>query len=248
RHWIGSETATATQDTWVFNDPSGEAECMLKEGEWVAKQFKTANTDHSALSIFKALQHLNQHRHLHLSTHGVFNRSDPLGSFLTLNDKTGYRWPLWTMGAIRTTADLIVLSACESNLNGQDTAGLLTPIGIGPSLVAAGAKTVVGTLWPCDGVAAFCFSYYFYTIAENEPELPWHQIATKARRALREMTVVDFERIAEDMGLRLEGNEMDECEMAVVYHNRMACVDEKKPFEDYVYWAGFTVLGGSTAD
>jgi len=244
RHWLGSETVAAICDTWVFNDPSGEAQCMLKEGEWVAKQFNTGDVDQSGLSIFKALQHLNQHRHLHLLTHGFFNRFDPMSRFLTLNDKAGYRWPLWTMGAIRTSADLIVLSACESNLNGQDTAGLLTPIGIGPSLAAAGAKTVVGTLWPCDGVAAFCFSYYFYTISANEPDLAWHQVAAKARRTLREMTTTDFERIAKNMGLRLEGKEMDECDMAADYHNRMACVEENKPFEDYVYWAGFTVLGG----
>ena len=244
RHWLGSETTAATQDSWVFNDPSGEEFCMLKEGEWVAKQFNTGEVEQSGLTIFKALQHLNQQRHLHLSTHGVFNRFEPLSSFLTLNDKTGYRWPLWTIGAIRTSADLIVLSACESNLNGQDTTGLLTPIGIGPSLAAAGAKTVVGTLWPCDGVAAYCFSYYFYTIAANEPDLAWHQVAAKARRALREMTVGEFERIVEAMGLRLEGDEMDECDMAADGHIRMAYVLKKRPFEEYVYWAGFTVLGG----
>jgi tetratricopeptide (TPR) repeat protein len=242
RHWFDSENLAESQDSWVFNDPSGEGFCMLKEGEWVAKQFKTEVE--SELSLFKALQQLNQHRHLHLSTHGVFNRFEPLSSYLTLNDKKGYHWPLWTIGAIYTSADLIVLSACESNLNGQDTAGLLTPIGIGPSLAAAGAKTVVGTLWPCDGVAAYCFSYYFYTIAANEADLAWHQVATKARRALREMTVEEFKRIAEMMGLRLEGGGMDECDEAADGHLREACVLKKRPFEDYFYWAGFTVLGG----
>ena len=92
---------------------------------------------------------------------------------LTRAERQIIQLPLWTITNSPVVADLVILSACESNLSGQDTEGLLTPIGIGPSLAAAGAKTVVGTLWNCNGVAAICFSYYFYKIAADHPTMPW---------------------------------------------------------------------------
>jgi CHAT domain-containing protein len=130
-----------------------------------------------------------------------------------------------------------MLSACESNLNGQQTEGLLTPIGIGPSLAAAGVKTVVGTLWSCNGLAALCFNYYFYKIAQKNPQMPWHIVAAKARKALKQMRQEDLENIATEFNLddkNLCHELLDQLASTALFI---------PPFEDFSYWACFSVLG-----
>jgi len=222
---------------WVVCDPSGEAQCMRKEGHWVAHHLKT-ELNAPCPSIFDALYQLEHSNHAHLSTHGIYYRDNPTRSYLSLEDDKKIQLPLWLNSAVRTQAELVMLSACESNLSGQDTEGLLTPLGIGPSLAAAGAKTVVGTLWPCDGVAATCFTYHFYTIATENESLPWHQVVSQARRKLQEMTTSDLKKLAEKLNLN---DQEDECCFSVEHYKWQTVSDY--PFEGHVFWAGFTVLG-----
>ncbi|RKZ42668.1 MAG: hypothetical protein DRQ41_06735, partial [Gammaproteobacteria bacterium] len=232
-----TSTTSTTSTSWVICDPSGEKECMIKDGQWVANQLNT-KLEKPCPSIFDALYQLEHSHHAHLSTHGFFFRNDPIRSFLTLDNDKKIHLPLWITSAVRTNAELIMLAACESNLNGQDTEGLLTPIGIGPSLAAAGAKTVIGTLWSCDGVAAICFTYHFYTIAKENDTLPWHQVVAQARQKVRNMTISDLEALAETLNL----NDInDECCFSVEYHTGQTVGDY--PFKKAFYWAGFTVLG-----
>ncbi|OQY54491.1 MAG: hypothetical protein DRR08_08955 [Candidatus Parabeggiatoa sp. nov. 2] len=250
-HWLkhtpspSQEGSSDTKDvSWVVSDPSGETQCMVKEARWVAAQLNTT-TDNAGASVFEALRHLNKSHRAHLVTHGEFIRAEPTASYLTLENQKGVILPLWMTGAIRVSADLVVLSACESNLNGQDTEGLLTPIGIGPSLAAAGAKTVVGTLWPCKGLAALCFSYYFYTIADKNKQMRWHQVVAQARRQLRQMTAKDLKDLATELGL--DGLDKDDsqepCTSAAQKVLDSAETPESLLFDELEDWAGFTVLG-----
>ncbi len=238
-HWLKTKSppgSTSATETLVISDPSGERECMIKEGRWVASHFNTI-LQNPCPSVFDALQHLAHSRQVHFATHGLFNREQPMTSHLSLNQNKGIRFPLWMTSAVRTSADLVMLSACESNVSGQQTEGLLTPIGIGPSLAAAGAKTVVGTLWSYDGVAALCFSHYFYQIAEQQPQLPWHHVAARARQAVRKMTAADLKMLAEQLDLY---DKKDRCRFSVKHH---AYSEETCPFGNELFWAGFTVLG-----
>ena len=242
-HWLKTKSPEASMpatETWVVSDPSGEAECMVKEGRWVANHFHTI-AQNPCPSVFDALQHLAHSRHAHFATHGQFNRYEPTASHLTLNQNKGVRFPLWMTGAVRTSADLVMLSACESNVSGQETEGLLTPIGIGPSLAAAGAKTVVGTLWSYDGVAALCFSYYFYQIAEQNPSLHWHHVAARARQAVRKMTGDDLETLAEQLDLY---DKKDRCRFSVESH---AYSEEACPFGNELFLAWFIFLSDTIA-
>jgi len=250
-HWLkhtpspSQEGSSDTKDvSWVVSDPSGETQCMVKEARWVAAQLNTT-TDNAGASVFEALRHLNKSHRAHLVTHGEFIRAEPTASYLTLENQKGVILPLWMTGAIRVSADLVVLSACESNLNGQDTEGLLTPIGIGPSLAAAGAKTVVGTLWPCKGLAALCFSYYFYTIADKNKQMRWHQVVAQARRQLRQMTAKDFKDLATELGL--DGLDKDDSQEPCTSAAQKVLDSARSPdsllFDELEDWAGFSVLG-----
>jgi len=188
-------------------------------------------------SVFDALHNLANCHQAHLATHGTYNRHDPNASYLTLAQ--GIHFPLWMTAAIRTKTNIVLLSACESNLTGLDTEGLLTPVGIGPTLAAAGAKTVVGTLWPCDGLAALCFSYYFYTIAQINPQMPLHHVAAQARHAVRDMRRKELQTVIDEFELK---DENDLCWKNLV-KGRKASSRFHKPFNKFEMWAGFTVLG-----
>ncbi len=200
--------------------------------------------------MFDALQHLAHSQHVHLATHGHFSWANLLSSGLILRGKSDeidlkpeeqfkMTLPLWTWTHLPVRAGLVVLLAGESNLNEQDTEGLLTPIGIGASLAAAGAKTVVGTLWPCDGLAALCFSYYLYHVAEENPKMPWHQVVARARLALREMQQADLQAVAKEFNLE----DIDDLCHKLLESRVARARLSKQPFNKFSDWAGFVVLG-----
>jgi len=252
-HWLKSSPSEnrATEDEkqdekhFVTCDPNGEETCMVKEAAWVAKHYQTRLAA-PCPSVFDAIQQLSHCQQAHFCTHGAFQRHNPLASGLTLLSKRDKKdntlritFPLWTSSLLPISADVIVLSACESNLSGQETEGLLTPIGIGPALAAAGAKTVIGTLWPCDGVAALCFAYHLYNIADKEPQLPWHQVVAKARHQLQAMSLQDLEQVESDCQLEEPD---DACSNAVESAQARARFGQK-PFDSFSSWGGFVVLG-----
>jgi len=241
KRWLQQKSAptSPTSENWVACDPSGQEHCMVKEGQWVANRFNVA-LDQPCPSIYDALKNLKNSRQIHLATHGEYSRQIPTASNLTLNETN--RLPLWVISATRTNADLIVLSACESNLSGRDTEGLFSPIGIGPSLAAAGGKAIVGTLWPCEGLAALCFSYHFYHIIARKPNQPWHHTVAEARQALRNMEYQDLETIINELQLEDEEDLCYQKSIEPVIFEREFIYD-KKPFEEFTLWAGFTVLG-----
>jgi hypothetical protein len=249
-HWLKSRRANQPSDEnathFVTCDPNGIASCMVKEAAWVAKQLKT-NLNSPSPTVFDVIQQLNRCQQAHFCTHGHFKRHHPLSSALTLIDKRHKKdntlkitFPLWTSSLLSLSTEVIVLSACESNLSGQETEGLLTPIGIGPSLAAAGAKTVIGTLWPCNGVAALCFAYHLYNIMNEAPQLPWHQVVAKARHHLQNMTFKDLEQIVSDCQL---DDPKDACSDMIEGIQAKAHLGDKKPFDSFSLWAGFIVLG-----
>jgi hypothetical protein len=240
-HWLKLKTAPKAQTTdnapkpWVVSDPANKTSCMIKEAQWVAHHLNT-NLQLPCPSVFDALQHFAHSQYIHLSIHGNYVIDNPLKSSLSLETEKGepaakITLPLWTLSNATIPANLVILSACESNLNGVETEGLLTPVGIGPTIAAAGAKTVVGTLWSCSESAALCFSYYFYQIAEKAPNLPWHQIVAQARQTLKETTQETLKTIAEEFDI--DGK----CA------NGLEALRGHKPFKDFHLWAGFVMLG-----
>ena len=87
---------------------------------------------------------------VHLSTHGKFDLSDPVLSYLILKDANnndtkifGYELMIHPI-----STRLIVLSACETYLReGMELSGEEDFFGISQSLLLAGAKNVVSSMW-----------------------------------------------------------------------------------------------------
>ena len=92
---------------------------------------------------------------LHLATFGVLNRRNPLFSYIQLNpdEATDGRLEAHEVFGLRLSADLIVLSACETGLAGglrHDVPPGDDWVGLVRAFLYAGASSVVASLWPVD--------------------------------------------------------------------------------------------------
>jgi CHAT domain-containing protein/tetratricopeptide (TPR) repeat protein len=98
-------------------------------------------------------------RRLHIAGHAVYNPRDPLGSELRLGagDTLAARD---IMGGMRLEADLVTLSACTSGLSHVVSGDEL--LGLQRAFLAAGATTVVCTLWEAADLVALLVMDRFY--------------------------------------------------------------------------------------
>ncbi len=101
-------------------------------------------------------------RIIHLATHGLANDANPMDSFIALAPSAGEDG-LLTAGEVANldlTADLVVLSACESGLGRVTGDGI---VGLSRSFILAGADSVVVSLWKVDDDATASLMQEFYT-------------------------------------------------------------------------------------
>ena len=152
---------------------------------------------------------------------------------------TGEYLPAWTLGALGIGCPLLWLSACQANLSGRATRERLGPVGLGPTLIAAGAQRVLGALWKCDTLAAWLLHRFLHeAIAEAAGASPqaryWHALR-EARERLRALRGSEVEAL-----LRAELGE-------AVFGERRYEFDDyllpDRPFDNPYYWAAFVLLG-----
>ncbi len=67
----------------------------------------------------------------------------------------------------------------------------------------------------------------------------WHQVVARARQQLREMSLADLETLAKLFKLE---ETADLCQNTVKIRKARARI-LKRPFNEFTYWAGFSVLG-----
>jgi CHAT domain-containing protein/tetratricopeptide (TPR) repeat protein len=109
---------------------------------------------------------LGQYRIIHFATHGLLDSRHPelSGLVLSLVDKHGQRQngflELQDIYNLNLSADLVVLSACETGLGKEvDGEGL---VGLARGFMYAGASRVVASLWNVDDQATAQVMSYFY--------------------------------------------------------------------------------------
>ena len=232
-HWR-RETPRDTEPTrWILYDAQS-LPCARLEAHRVDPA-PHSNRTHTSADVLAALK---DHRSAHLIVHGRYQRFAPLRSGLKVHSDQFL--PLWAPAAIGVGARRVVLSACESNLSGQATADLLGPVGVGPACVAAGAEAVLGTLWPCDDLAATVFIDQLAHLAE---EAPWGdqplpvQVAEAAQR-LRRMPGLEVQDLVKRLAERA-GEDFDRYDTA----GWQPYYEADQPFAHPKFWAPFVVVG-----
>ena len=103
------------------------------------------------------------HRLIHLATHAEFNAKAPRDSYLQLADGSSGRGRLTTDDVYRLTlgADLVTLSACSSGLHKAVLGDEL--LGLPREFLAAGASSVVASLWEVEDEATTLLMLNFYS-------------------------------------------------------------------------------------
>jgi CHAT domain-containing protein len=106
-------------------------------------------------------------RIVHLATFGVLNKQNPLFSFVELAPGGAHDGVLEVneIFGLGIQADLVVLSACQTAL-GSGAQADVPPgddwVGLTRAFLLAGARQVLGTLWPIDDWATATFMKQFY--------------------------------------------------------------------------------------
>jgi CHAT domain-containing protein len=106
-------------------------------------------------------------RVLHLATYGVLNKQNPLFSYVELapGGADDGRLEVHEVFGLQLTADLVVLSACQTGLGSGALADVPAGddwVGLTRAFLHAGAAHVVATLWPVDDWATAALMERFY--------------------------------------------------------------------------------------
>jgi CHAT domain-containing protein len=145
--------------------PFSRAEALAVAGQ-VPRDAQLQAVDFDASLALATSGKLNDYRIIHFATHGFINTSRPelSGLALSLVDRDGRARDgflrLNTIYNLRLSADLVVLSACQSAL-GKEVAGEGL-IGLTRGFMYAGARRVIASLWQVSDAATAELMKKFY--------------------------------------------------------------------------------------
>lgn len=176
---------------------------------------------------------------LHLAAHGTFNPVAPLNSLIALapdkpasnteNPQSADGW--LTVGEVYgldlKKTDLVVLSACETNLGDLSEGDEL--VGLTRAFIFAGTPSVIATLWNVDDFTTTLLMEHFYTYLRSG--MGKTEALRQAQVWLRDLTV---------SGLR--GN-YSELIKGTEYEHLLKLEATERPFANPYYWSGFVLSG-----
>lgn len=170
---------TACDDTSLVVGVADErAPHILEEARAVAESLPQSTLLLGEDANVRALhQHGAKSRILHIATHGIFRRDNPMFSAIQLGAD---RLSLFDLYDLRIGAELVVLSGCGTGLGavlgGEELVGLTR------GLLYAGARSALVTLWDVNDVSTSAFMRLFY-----EHLSAGHERAAALRHAMRDL-------------------------------------------------------------
>jgi CHAT domain-containing protein len=167
---------------------------------------------------------------LHLAAHGCFNPIAPLSSLIALapdQDHDGWLTVGEVYGLDLSSADLVVLSACQTNL-GELSAGDEL-VGLTRAFIFTGTPTVVASLWSVDDFTTTLLMEHFYT--HMQAGMGKAEALRQAQVWLRDLIVAE---LRDNYSELIEGTE---------YEYLLKLEATERPFANPYYWAGFVLSG-----
>jgi tetratricopeptide (TPR) repeat protein len=138
---------------------------------------------------------------------------------------------------IRTSADLVSLSACESGRSEEKPGDEM--LGLVRSIIFAGAKSVLASLWRVDDLATYVTMTKFYEEFYTK-QLNKSQALRAAQLYVRDLNAKDLLRIVERLTAK---NYPIQEDLKVGLELRAVHEPEKKIFQDIYDWSPFVIIG-----
>jgi len=154
----GQRPVPSTQRSLVLGVPDERAPYILDEVQAVARLLPQVETRVGKDASIAALRELGPRcRTVHVATHGQFREDSPLFSGVRLADS--FLTP-YDLASLPLPVDLVTLSGCGTGLNvvsdGDELQGLTR------GLLAAGARSLLVTLWDVHDRSTAAFMTFFY--------------------------------------------------------------------------------------
>jgi hypothetical protein len=230
--WRGNDHPPPVTDpqahiAWGANIGYGPEEAAAASAYWRSPAPQADDEAHA----FDIMAGLHTRAHGHLTLHGRYDPLDPRASHLTVSATE--RIPAWTLAALNPRGH-IALSACQAGLHGRPAheRRWLGSVGLGPALLAAGARRVIAPLWRCNQVATWLFHELLYEAAAAQPGASWPRLLAWTRERLRVLPLADIEaRLRQRRGKSYRAADFIEWQ------------EQDPPFANPVHWAGFVLLG-----
>jgi CHAT domain-containing protein len=260
-----------------------------KEVERIAAKFGAENAtvllgsdaSEQALQELVDGDQLRQYRYLHFATHGVLDTERPFESALILaQDNLPDPYEQYIAGrpvfdgrlsarqiakSWNLDADLVTLSACDSGL-GKRTGGE-GMLGFSQALFAAGARSLVLSVWRVDDTATRLLMTRFYEnlLGENDEEgnveksksrkveinaggrMTKAEALKEAKHWLRNLTADEVRELlgSSDQSAQLASASGDRGipDVKQTVESNSAEAADTRPFEHPYYWAAFILIG-----
>ena len=151
----------------VLGVPDKRAPMITEEVKMVAERLPEAHLLVGKEATPDALARWGANcRILHLATHGLYRKDNPMFSAIQMGDS---RLSLMDLYGMRLEAELAVLSGCGTGMSSVRGADEL--VGLTRGLLHAGARAVVATLWDVndESTAQFMDSFYRDLLATEQP-------------------------------------------------------------------------------
>ena len=240
-------------------------ECEQIASLGVGKKVTQLKEKEASVGNYKQL--LKQVNVLHSSHHASHNLGDPLTSLLLLADGQLTLEQLLMLRLPNLVE--VFLSCCETSLTTPTlTDDVLT---LATGFLAAGASNVMATLWSVGDLATALFCIFYYQERQKPPSIPSYkggrlnsreenqslksrsQALQKAQQRLRGLTGEQLKRdhaeaIEQMLLSQLEATDDDKVKEKIqgqidFLHDRC---EQKYPFANPFYWAGFVSQGMDT--
>ncbi|MFM6396733.1 MAG: CHAT domain-containing protein, partial [Planktothrix sp.] len=144
-----------------------------KEAIAIAKLLKTEPLLGEKATEFNVIQKIENARYIHLATHGILSnlRGSGIPGAIALSPSPSHDGLLTSEEILRLnlTADLVVLSACNTGAGTITSDGIL---GLSRSLMAAGVPSLIVSLWAVDDTPTFELMQTFYQQLQQTHDKP----------------------------------------------------------------------------